>query len=436
MPETISTLDDWLNYIEKLHAKPIDLGLDRMKEMIRRLGIGFASPVITVAGTNGKGSTCTFIETIFREAGFRTALHTSPHLLRFNERALLDGREVNDESLIRAFREVEKARAGMPLTYFEFTGLGILKCFQDAKPDVVILEIGLGGRLDAINAADPDVSVVAAVGIDHTAFLGDTREKIGLEKAHIFRSGKPAICSDPEPPQSLIEYAHEIGAKLSLINRDFRVTEYGDGSFRFSMNDEALELPRPGLAGENQYRNAAGAIAAVLALKDRLPVDREAFARGIARARITARFERVSEDPCETILDVGHNPQAAEVLADNLRRYKRPDEVTLAVFGMLTDKDRAKVAATLAPEIDEWFYAGLPGPRGGEAALLAPFLEAAGVAPSAMTPSENVSQALEKARVRARELKEAGKDVRIIIFGSFVTVGEALECLAREGIRR
>lgn len=243
MPETISTLDDWLNYIEKLHAKPIDLGLDRMKEMIRRLGIGFASPVITVAGTNGKGSTCTFIETIFREAGFRTALHTSPHLLRFNERALLDGREVNDESLIRAFREVEKARAGMPLTYFEFTGLGILKCFQDAKPDVVILEIGLGGRLDAINAVDPDVSVVAAVGIDHTAFLGDTREKIGLEKAHIFRSGKPAICSDPEPPQSLIEYAHEIGAKLSLINRDFRVTEYGDGFFRFSMNDEALELP-------------------------------------------------------------------------------------------------------------------------------------------------------------------------------------------------
>ncbi len=427
MPETISTLDDWLNYIEKLHAKPIDLGLDRMKEMIRRLGIGFDSPVITVAGTNGKGSTCTFIETIFREAGFRTALHTSPHLLRFNERALLNGREVDDESLIRAFREVEKARAGMPLTYFEF---------QDAKPDVVILEIGLGGRLDAINAVDPDVSVVAAVGIDHTAFLGDTREKIGLEKAHIFRTGRPAICSDPEPPQSLIEYAHEIGAKLSLINRDFRVTEHDDGSFRFSMNDEALELPRPGLAGENQYRNAAGAVAAVLALKDRLPVDREAFARGIARARITARFERVSEDPCETILDVGHNPQAAEVLADNLRRYKRPGELTLAVFGMLTDKDRAKVTATLAPEIDEWFYAGLPGPRGGEAALLAPFLEAAGVAPSAMTPSETVSQALEKARVRARELKEAGKDVRIIIFGSFVTVGEALECLAREGIRR
>ena len=174
----------------------------------------------------------------------------------------------------------------------------------------------------------------------------------------------------------------------------------------------------------------------MLALKERLPVDGEAFARGIARARITARFERVADVPCETILDVGHNPQAAEVLADNLRRYKRPGELTLAVFGMLTDKDRARVTATLAPEIDEWFYAGLPGPRGGEAALLAPFLEAAGAAPSAMTPSETVPQALEKARARARELKEAGRDVRIIIFGSFVTVGEALACLAREGIRR
>ena len=436
MQNTLLTLTDWLSYIEKLHSKPIDLGLERMTEMIRRLGIHFTCPVFTVAGTNGKGSTCAFIERILREAGYRTAMHTSPHLMRFNERALLDGREIEDEPLIRAFREIEEARAGMPLTYFEFTGLAVLRCFQEAQPDAVILEIGLGGRLDAMNAIDPDVSVVAAVGIDHTAFLGDTREAIGLEKAHIFRSGRPAVCSDPEPPQSLIDYAHEIGAKLYLINRDFHVAEKDDGTFFFSMRGKALKFPKPGLAGENQYRNAAGALAAVFELKERLPVAPEAVARGIAEARITARFERVTDRPCETILDVGHNPQAAEVLAENLRRSKRPGERTLAVFGMLTDKDRAKVTKTLAPEIDEWFYAGLPGPRGGAAAALEPFLRDAGVASSAMTASDRVAEALKKARSRAVALQGEGIPPRIIVFGSFVTVGEALECLASEGIRR
>lgn len=256
-PAAGASLNQWLEFIEKLHDKPIDMGLERMQTMIARMGIKFECPVVTVAGTNGKGSTCAVMERIWREAGFRTAMHTSPHLIRFNERALLNGQEVSDEALIAAFGEVESARGGMTLSYFEYTGLAVLKLFQNAHPDVVILEIGLGGRLDAMNAVDPDVSIVAAIGIDHTAFLGNTREAIALEKAHIYRLGRPAICSDPNPPSTLVGYAAEIGAKLLLINRDFSVTEHPDGSFQFRMGDLSWQLPRPALKGENQYRNAA-----------------------------------------------------------------------------------------------------------------------------------------------------------------------------------
>ena len=431
------TLTEWLDYIEKLHAKPIDLGLERMREMISRLGIRFECPVITVAGTNGKGSTCAFIESVCRAAGLKTAMHTSPHLLRFNERALLDGREVADHLLTAAFAEVEAARGAMTLSYFEYTGLGILKVFQNARPDVVILEIGLGGRLDAMNAIDPDCSVVAAVGIDHTAFLGATREAIGLEKAHIFRPGRPAVCSDPEPPVTLVDHAHRIGAKLMLINRDFRVKPREDGSFDFDCAGVRWALARPGLAGGNQYRNAAGALAALVALKDRLPVTEAAAAIGVARARITARFECVTTAPCPTLIDVGHNPQAAAVLAENLAQFARPGERTLAVFGMLADKDREAVVRLTAPAVDHWFYAGLPGPRGGSAGELAQHMRAAGVAPDRMTGAGDVAEALAAARREAlRLMREEGAPVRIIVFGSFVTVGEALEALADEGVRR
>ncbi len=431
------TLTEWLDYIEKLHAKPIDLGLERMREMISRLGIRFECPVITVAGTNGKGSTCAFIESVCRAAGLRTAMHTSPHLLRFNERALLDGREVDDRLLTAAFAEVEAARGGMTLSYFEYTGLGILKVFQNARPDVVILEIGLGGRLDAMNAIDPDCSVVAAVGIDHTAFLGSTREAIGLEKAHIFRQGRPAVCSDPEPPVTLVDHAHRIGAKLMLINRDFRAAPQPDGSFDFTCGEVHWQLPRPGLAGSNQYRNVAGALAALVALKERLPVTEAAAAAGVARARITARFECVTTDPCPTLIDVGHNPQAAAVLAENLAHFARPGDRTLAVFGMLTDKDREAVVRLTAPAVDHWFYAGLPGPRGGSAEELAERMRAAGVPDKSMTAASGVAEALAAARREAlRLMREEGAPVRIIVFGSFVTVGEALEVLAAEGVRR
>lgn len=430
----LRTLSDWLGFIEGLHSKPIDMGLERMTEMIRRMHIRFDCPVVTVAGTNGKGSTCAMMERIWREAGYRTAMHTSPHLLRFNERALISGAEASDEDLISAFREVEAARGDMTLSYFEYTGLAVLKLFEHARSDVVILEIGLGGRLDAMNAIDADVSVVAAVGIDHTAFLGNTREAIALEKAHIYRPGRPAICSDPEPPVTLTDYAGKIGAKFLGIGQGFAVTELPGGAFDFAMDGTVWHLPQPALAGENQYRNAAGALAAVKSLEARLPVSEEALCRGLERVRITARFERITMKPCLTLLDVGHNPQAAEVLAENLHATKRAGETTLAVFGMLADKDRTSVARIAAPEIDRWFIVGLPGPRGGTAQDLEAHMKEAGIPGSRIVKYASVAEALAAARRTAANY--AAGPVRIIVFGSFVTVAEALEVFRSEGIDR
>ena len=437
--EELKTLDDWLGFIERLHDKPIDLGLGRMKTMIERMGIHFDCPVITVAGTNGKGSTCAMLERIYREAGYRTGMHTSPHLLRFNERAVICGREATDDELIAAFRKVEAARDGLSLSYFEYTGLAVLKLFQDAALDVVILEIGLGGRLDAMNSIDADVSVIAAVGIDHTAFLGPTRELIGIEKAHIYRPGRPAVCSDPEPPVTVPEFAHKIGARYFGLGREFSIDEHADGTFGFRIGDLVWDpLPKPSLAGENQYRNAAGALAAAALLRDRLPLTQDAVSRALADTHITARFECVTKDPCPTILDVGHNPQAAGVLADNLRRSKRPGEWTIAVFGMLVDKDRPSVCRAVKGEIDEWYMSGLPTARGCSGDLLWASMEEAGIDMTRVTRTESVAASLAAARAAAQKrlAEHPEQPVRIIVFGSFVTVTGALEALAAEGIRR
>ncbi len=429
------TLAAWLSHIEALHAKPIDMGLERMREMVKRMRIAFSVPVITVAGTNGKGSTCAMLESIYRAGGFRTGMHTSPHLMRFNERCLIDGREVPDEMLCRAFAEVEAARGDMTLSYFEFTALGILKLFEESNLDVVILEIGLGGRLDAINTIDPDVSVISTIGIDHTAYLGTTREAIGWEKAHIFRPGRPAVCSDPVPPRSVLDYAAEIGAKLLCAGRDFSVERMEDGRFSFACGSVRFSsLPAPALPGENQYRNAAGVLAAVASLMDRLPVGRDALARGLRDVRVTARFELVTQTPCPTVLDVGHNPEAAAALAKNIADTKKPGEATLAVFGMLADKDMARVAGTLCGAFSHWFIASLTGPRAATADQLKTKMLEAGIDEAAITAFDTIAQALEAARNEARSVQN--RPVRIVVFGSFVTVTAALACLAREGVVR
>ncbi len=436
-----TTLEGWLAHIERLHSKPIDMGLERMHEMVKRMGIAFESPVITVAGTNGKGSTCAMLESIYREAGFATGMHTSPHLLRFNERAVVNGREATNEELMAVFAEVEDARGGMTLSYFEFTGLAILRLFQKMKLDVVILEIGLGGRLDAMNAIDADASVIAAVGIDHTAFLGTTREEIGLEKAHIYRHGCPAICSDLNPPGSVRDYAKNIGAKFLSWGEGFEEKKRKDGSFDFFFERKPFfcGLPRPALAGESQYRNAAGALAAIASLNERLPVTDNAVRDGLRDVRIAARFETVAKTPCPIILDVGHNPQAAEVLAQNIALTKAEGEATIAVFGMLIDKDRTSVCRIMKNSFDKWFVSGLPGERGASLESIAGSMREAGIDASRVVETASVEASLKAARNEAAKLLESGgaeksRPVRIIVFGSFVTVTGALEALRAEGV--
>lgn len=432
--QKFATLEAWLHHIETLHAIPIDMGLERMRKMVEKMGIHFDCPVLTVGGTNGKGSTVSMLEAIYRSAGYRTCAHTSPHLLRFNERARIDGKEASDEDLMEAFAEVEAAREGT-LSYFEYTALGIFRLFQRVKPDVVILEIGLGGRLDAINTIDSDGAIISTVGIDHTAFLGNTREAIAAEKACIYRPGCPAVCSDPDVPTTLSSYVEKIGAKGLYADRDFHVTVHEDGRFDWTGEGVTLEnLPAPALVGGNQYQNAAGVLALVTAMQEKLPVTREAIERGLTSVRLTARFETVSTEPCPIVLDVGHNPQAAAVLAQNIRLTKKEGERTMAVFGMLADKDMEGVAELLKDSFDDWFIASLTGPRAASAALLESAMLRAGIEKDRIESFTTVEAALAQARFVAKNLAERSSGtVRIIVFGSFVTVTAALEALAVHG---
>ena len=429
--KTFPTLDAWLHHIETLHAIPIDMGLDRMKRMVEKMGIRFRCPVITVGGTNGKGSTVAMLESIYRAAGYRTGAHTSPHLLRFNERARINGEEASDEDLMAAFAEVEAAREGT-LSYFEYTALGIFRLFEKADLDVVILEIGLGGRLDAINTIDSDGAVISTIGIDHVAFLGNTREAIAAEKACIYRPGCPAVCSDANVPATLSSCVEKIGAKGLYAGRDFSTVVHEDGTFDWTGEGVTLaNLPAPALVGTNQYRNAAGVLALVTALQAKLPVSREAIEKGLASVRLTARFETVSNDPCPIVLDVGHNPEAAAVLSQNIALTKKPGERTMAVFGMLADKDMESVSRLLKDSFDDWFVASLTGPRAASATLLQSAMLAAGIEADRIETYQTVEAALAQARFVAKNLAERPMGtVRIIVFGSFVTVTAALEALA------
>ena len=440
-----TNLDAWLNHIEVLHSKPIDMGLERMQTMIQRLGLDFSSQtVITDGGTNGKGSTCAMLESIYRAAGYTTGMHTSPHLIRLNERCVVNGREVSDECLMKAFREVEAARAEMTLSYFEYTALAILKIFLDAKLDVVILEIGLGGRLDAINCIDGNAAVISTIGVDHVAFLGHTREAIGFEKAHIYRAGCPAVCADPLVPSTVRDYVEKIGAVRRFANEDWRVTVKDNGRFTFSMGATLFQdLPEPALVGVNQYSNAGGVLAVVASLMGRVPVTQDDIATGLKTVRLTARFEHITDDPVPTIIDVGHNPQAAEVLFTNVIKTRQPNERTIAVVGMLADKDMAGVMHILADAFDEWHVASLTGPRAATADQLKTAMLEAGISSDVITTYDDVASALAGARREANLAKnsfQAGSDqnstVRIVVFGSFVTVTAALEVFDREGIHR
>lgn len=418
MPDT---LNEWLARLESLHPKAIDMGLERVSEVGRRLGLKFDCPVITVGGTNGKGSTCAMLESILLQGGYHVGLYTSPHILKFNERARIDGRSVDDEALCAAFARVEAVRGDVSLTYFEFSTLAILSLFAAAGLDAVILEVGLGGRLDAVNIIDADVAIVTSIDLDHMEYLGDTREKIGFEKAGIYRPGRAAICGDPSPPQSLIDHATAIGADLWLFGRDFN---YSGDRQQWNYGGRAMRrnsLAYPSLRGANQLLNASAALAALEALRDRLPLGAQEIRSGLVLVDLPARFQVLPGRPA-VILDVAHNPHAAATLAQNLdnmgfHRY------TFAVFGAMADKDVTGVIEQLGERIDHWYLCDLPLPRAASAESLAEVLRASGFRESGATGQERSIRCFASpADAYAAARNHAGENDRIAVFGSFLTV--------------
>jgi dihydrofolate synthase/folylpolyglutamate synthase len=415
------SLDDWLAYISAQHPSSIALGLERVREVALRMGLVTpgAAPTLAVGGTNGKGSTCAFLERILLEAGYRVGLYTSPHLLRYNERVRLAGAEVDDEPLVAAFERVEAARGETPLTYFEFGTLAALAVFAERPVEVAILEVGLGGRLDAVNIVDADCAVVASVDLDHQAFLGADRESIGFEKAGIFRAGRPAIFGDLDPPARLVAHARDIGADLQVLGRDFRY-EASERQWDFIGRAGARRsLPLPALRGRWQLRNASAALAALDALCARLPVSLGEVKRGLTLVRLPGRLQVLPGRPA-VVLDVAHNPQAARALADGLGDMGY-FENTLAVFAMLGDKDIGGVVDAARARIDRWYAASADAERAAPTARIAEVLAERGL--GAVTRSfATVAAALEAAR------RDAGPNDRIVVFGSFTTVAEALRC--------
>jgi len=430
----LKTLADWLAHLEGLHPRGqagIELGLDRIRLVKEALGQEQHCPVIVVGGTNGKGSTCAYLENIIAKAGYRVGCYTSPHLLAYNERVRIDGQPASDEALCQAFARVEAARhaAGdVALTYFEFGTLAAWEAFAAAQVEAVILEVGLGGRLDAVNAYEPDVSVVTTVALDHTDWLGPTREHIGFEKAGIYRPGRPAFCADPAPPQSLLDHAAAIGADLRLVGRDFGFERDSENRLQWRWwckSGERLvkrSLAYPGLRGPSQLYNAAVALATLDSLGNRLPVTMQAIRSGLIETELPGRFQVVPGKPA-VVLDVGHNPQAVKVLADNLASMGFFDR-THAVVGMLADKDIAGALAALKGKVDHWYAASLGGPRGTEAGFLADIIRNHGFG-GAVACYDSPAAAMRAAREAAAESD------RIVVFGSFYTVAGALEVLRK-----
>jgi dihydrofolate synthase/folylpolyglutamate synthase len=415
-----TTLSDWLALLESRHAEThIDMGLDRVRTVKERLGLAFSCPVIMVAGTNGKGSTCAMLEAMLLQAGYKVGLYIKPHFLDFNERARINGEMAGDAALIAAFDEVEARRGDIDLTYFEFTTLAIMHLLSTSGVDVAILEVGLGGRLDAVNVIDADVSIVTSIDIDHKDYLGDTREEIGFEKAGIFRPGKPAICSDPLPPQSLIDHAEKIGADLWLLGRDFNYQGDKQQWAYGGRNQRRNSLAYPALRGANQLLNASAALAALEVLRNVLPVGAQEVRTGLALVELPGRFQVLAGRPT-TVLDVAHNPHAAATLAQNLGNMGF-HRFTYAVFGIMQDKDIDAVVAHLAPTIDHWCVAALPSPRSADPALLAEKLRA--LKPSGAKDDEfSVKTFANPAEAFADATNRAGQDDRIVVFGSFYTV--------------
>lgn len=403
------TLAQWLEFIERQHPKTIALGLDRVSQVFARLNVTLGCSVITVAGTNGKGSTCAMLESMLRMGGYRTGLYTSPHLVQYNERVRIAGVEAGDKLLAASFEAVEAARGDTPLTYFEYGTLGALWAFAQENVESLVLEVGLGGRLDAVNIIDADCAVLTSVGIDHVDYLGPDRESIGREKAGIFRPGRPAVIAEPDLPSTVAAAPgvhYWIGRDFGYVDQQSQWSYWGPAGKRGG-------LAHPALRGAVQLRNASAAMCALELLRDRLPLGMQDIRRGLAEVELPARFQVLPGKP-QVILDVAHNPQAAQTLASNLASSGFAPE-TIAVCGMLRDKDIGGVLKALAPRVTRWHLASLQGPRAASAQELAQFVAGECFA----SPAEAFAAALGR----------AGENDKIVVFGSFLTVGEVLAWL-------
>ncbi|MBB1076683.1 bifunctional tetrahydrofolate synthase/dihydrofolate synthase [Rhodoferax sp. 4810] len=424
MTHSFQTLNEWLAYCEQLHPTAIDMTLERVRTVSQRMAISMKCPVITVAGTNGKGSTCAMLEAILRQAGYRTAVYTSPHLVHFEERLRLNGEPVDTAELIASFASVERARCQndevISLTYFEFSTLAILDVMRHHPLDVVVLEVGLGGRLDAVNIIEPDCAIITSIDLDHMALLGDDREAIGYEKAGIMRTGKPVIISDPVPPQSVLDRALEVGADVWRVGYDFNVSGDKQQWAWAGRGRRYAGMAYPSLRGANQLVNAAGVLAALTALREQLPVTAQAVRSGLLSAELPGRFQIVPGQPT-LVLDVAHNPHAVAALTANLDAMGF-FPTTHAVFGAMADKDLTAMLARIGPIIDKWYFTDLPTPRAlsGEQ-LLAQW--------QAQNKRPNVSATVHPDPESALQAALAGADPadRIVVFGSFYTVGGVLK---------
>jgi len=472
-PRADAPLGEWLTYLESLHPAAIDLGLERVADVARRLGLKLPFVRIVVGGTNGKGSTCAMLEAIYLAAGYKVGTYASPHLVTYNERIRLNGELASDADIIEQFVRIDEARGEITLSYFEFSTLAALLLFETRQVDVAVLEVGLGGRLDAVNIVDADCSIITSVDLDHMEYLGSDREQIGWEKAHIFRTGQPAICSDPVPPKRLVDYAASIGADLWLFGRDFN---YSGDRLQWAYggrNQRRNSLAYPALRGANQLLNASAALAAVEALRSSLAVPQQAVRLGLSRASIPGRMQILPGLP-SIVLDVAHNPHAAAALGQGLDAMPSVP-ATHAVLGMYADKDVEGVVRRMASRIDHWYCAGLPGPRGMTGEKLAeivrrvvgestgsktgdPLVAGFSAADPIVLPPSELQSASDAPGVRAaprparreravtvscspdpvtayREARKAASDNdRIVVFGSFSTVGPVLQEIGPEAV--
>lgn len=412
-------LGGWLAWQQAAHPVEIDPGLERVSAAWRRLRLPFAATVLTVGGTNGKGSTAAYLDAILGAAGYETGLFTSPHLQRYTERIRVRGREVGEEALLAAFAEIDAARGDVSLTFFEWSTLAALVVFARERVDVAVLEVGMGGRLDAVNLLDADAAAVVSVGLDHREWLGTTVEAIGAEKAGIFRAGRPAIFGGRQMPASVAARAAAVGAKLRRIGTDFDYVERADGWDYVGFGSRRRELPLPALGGSSQLGNASVALAMLESVEPRLLVPDEAVRAGLAGVRLPGRFQVIPGEP-EWILDVAHNAEAAASLGASLAARPAKGR-TIAVCGILADKDVEAVVAALAPHVQRWIAVGLEGPRALAPAELARRVHAAGA--GSVVAVADVAAGLAQARIECRP------GDRVLVFGSFLTVGPALATL-------